>query len=561
MLQRKPTRVVTIGNIKIGGNNKIAIQSMTCTKTKDKQATLNQINALYKAGCDIVRVAVLDTDDAYALKDIVKDSPVPIVADIHFDYRLALIAADANVAKIRINPGNIGSIDRIKKVVEACKTKHIPIRIGVNTGSINKEIEAKYGNSSYALVESAKEHIKILEDLDFHDIVVSIKASSVVKTIEAYTLFSEQYDYPVHLGVTEAGTILSGSIKSSVAIGHLLLNGIGDTIRVSLTDDPINEVFAAKEILASLNLYQKPELVSCPTCGRCQYNMIPIAKEISDFLNTKEGKIKVAVMGCAVNGPGEAKDSDIGIAGGNKCALLFKKGEIIRRIPEINITRDLKSEINIYLDNLSYSFFDELNEDIINLRKEIFVNEQGFINEFDDIEKISNDEITWVEEECTFNLEQRKKYRAVWMLFRDLTRASWKACYRDGVLYMSLPSLNGADIHDASSPEVKKLLRSWMSESRHERLVSYTDFIQRMERKNPSGHEISELIADGEELASRLVKAHSGEIELSEAVSPYLQLVTENERDEFTGIKISEIWRYFRLTWSTPAETTPGRTM
>ena len=389
MYQRKPTRVVTIGNVKIGGNNKIAIQSMTCTKTKDKQATLNQINALYKAGCDIVRVAVLDIEDANALHDIVLKSPVPIVADIHFDYRLALIAAENNVAKIRINPGNIGSLDRIKMVVDACKEKHIPIRIGVNTGSINKDIQTRYGNSAYALVESAKEHIKILEDFDFHDIVVSIKASSVTKTIEAYTLFSEQYDYPVHIGVTEAGTILSGSIKSSVAIGYLLLNGIGDTIRVSLTDDPVQEVIAAKEILSSIGLYEKPELVSCPTCGRCQYNMIPIAKEMDEFLNTKKGKIKVAVMGCAVNGPGEAKDSDIGIAGGYKSALLFKKGIVERKIPEVNIVRDLKAEINMYLDKISYAYYNKLNEDIIRLRTNIFMNEQGFEKEFDNIDNSS----------------------------------------------------------------------------------------------------------------------------------------------------------------------------
>ena len=366
MLQRRPTRVVTIGNVKIGGNNKI--------------------NALYKAGCDIVRVAVLDSDDAYALKDIVLKSPVPIVADIHFDYRLALIAADANVSKIRINPGNIGAIERIKLVVDKCKQKHIPIRIGVNTGSINKAIQEKYGNSAYAFVESAKEHIKILEDLNFYDIVVSIKASSVIKTIEAYTLFSKEYDYPVHLGVTEAGTILAGSIKSSVAIGHLLLNGIGDTIRVSLTDDPVQEVYAAKEILASIGLLEKPELVSCPTCGRCQYDMMPIAKEMTDFLQSKKGKIKVAIMGCAVNGPGEAKDSDIGVAGGYKSALLFKKGIIERKIPEINIVRDLKAEITMFLDNLTYTYYNKLNEDIIKLRTSIFIDEQGFTNEFDAID-------------------------------------------------------------------------------------------------------------------------------------------------------------------------------
>lgn len=386
MLKRKLTKEIKIGNIYIGGENKIAIQSMTNTKTKDVDATLKQINDLYKYGCDIVRVAILDIEDANSLYAICDASPIPVVADIHFDYRLALIAIDAGISKIRINPGNIGSIDRIEKVVNACKEKNIPIRIGVNNGSINKEIAKKYGTDAKALVESAKEHIEILEKLDFHNIVVSIKASNVLKTIEAYTLFSEEYDYPVHLGLTEAGTIYSGSIKSSIAIGHLLLNGIGDTIRVSLTDDPVKEIIAAKEILSALGLYAKPELISCPTCGRCQYNMIPIASSISDYLNTKTGKIKVAVMGCAVNGPGEAKDADLGIAGSKNSALLFKKGRVIRKIPEESILSELKNEITMQLDNITFKYFDKLNDDIISLRTKIFVEEQGFTEEFDDID-------------------------------------------------------------------------------------------------------------------------------------------------------------------------------
>ena len=271
------------------------------------------------------------------------------------------------------------------------KEKNIPIRIGVNSGSINKEIEKKYGNGALGLVESAKEHIKILEELDFYNIVVSIKASSVLKTIEAYELFSKEYNYPVHLGVTEAGTNYSGSIKSAVALGHLLLNGIGDTIRVSLTDNPVNEVIAAKEILSSIELYQKPVLVSCPTCGRCQYDMVPIANEINKFLNNLpvNSKIKVAVMGCIVNGPGEAKDADLGIAGGKNCAMFFKNGETVCRFNEENIINYLKNEIIIHLNNLEIKYFDSLNDDIKNLRTEIFINEQGFINEFDDKDLIS----------------------------------------------------------------------------------------------------------------------------------------------------------------------------
>ena len=324
---RKLTKVVKVGNTLIGGNNKIAIQSMTNTPTKDVNKTLSQIEELKKAGCDIIRLAVLDNDDANALYEICAKANANIVADIHFDYKLALIAIDAGVNKLRINPGNIGSIEAIKAIVSKCKEKHIPIRIGVNSGSINKDIEKKYGNSAKALVESAKEHIKILEDLGFYDIVVSIKASDVKKTIEAYTLFSKKYDYPIHLGLTEAGTNYSGSIKSAIAIGSLLLSGIGDTIRVSLTDDPVKEVMAGKEILSAIDLYEKPTLISCPTCGRCQYNLFDITKEIDKFLNTLEGKIKVAIMGCIVNGPGEAKDADLGIAGGKNCAMFFKHGE------------------------------------------------------------------------------------------------------------------------------------------------------------------------------------------------------------------------------------------
>lgn len=391
MQKRKQTKVVKVGNTFIGGNNKIAIQSMTNTKTKDVASTLKQIEELKNNGCDIIRLAVLDKEDALALYQICAKTNANLVADIHFDYKLALIAIDAGIDKLRINPGNIGSIEGIKQIVSKCKEKNIPIRIGVNSGSINKEIEAKYGTGAKALVESAREHIKILEDLDYHNIVVSIKASSVLKTIEAYELFSSMYDYPVHLGVTEAGTNYSGSIKSAVALGHLLLNGIGDTIRVSLTDDPVNEVFAAKEILSSINLYQKPVLVSCPTCGRCQYNMLPIANEINKFLNSLNIKqtIKVAVMGCIVNGPGEAKDADLGIAGGKNCAMFFKNGEIQYRMEEENIINYLKNEIIIYLNNLEIKYFNCLTDEIKDLRTKIFIDEQGFKNEFDKYDNTS----------------------------------------------------------------------------------------------------------------------------------------------------------------------------
>ncbi|MDD2258564.1 MAG: flavodoxin-dependent (E)-4-hydroxy-3-methylbut-2-enyl-diphosphate synthase [Bacilli bacterium] len=342
----KKTKEIKVGNIIIGGGNKIIIQSMTNTKTKNILDTVKQINNLEKSGCELVRVAVLDETDAYALKEIKKQINIPLVADIHFDYKLALIAIDMGIDKLRINPGNIGSIDKIKMVVEKCKEKNIPIRIGVNSGSLEKEIKETYGSSAVALVKSAERHVKILEDLNFKEIIISLKASNVKTTVEAYRLASKTFSYPLHLGVTEAGTITIGTIKSSVALGILLNEGIGDTIRVSLSSDPIDEIRVAKEILASLNLYQKPDLISCPTCGRTQYNMIPIVNEIEKFLDTLGNvSIKVAIMGCAVNGPGEAMDADLGIAGGVNSALLFKKGVIIKKIPQEDIIEELKKEI------------------------------------------------------------------------------------------------------------------------------------------------------------------------------------------------------------------------
>lgn len=345
-MKRKQTRVVKVGNLYIGGDNPIYIQSMTNTRTKDVEATVNQIKKLQEVGCQIIRVAVLDMEDALAIKDIKSKIDIPLVADIHFDYRLALQAIESGVDKLRLNPGNIGSIDRIIKVVDKCKEKNIPIRIGVNLGSLDKQISTEFGRSAKGLLESAKKHIKILEDLDFHDIVVSLKASDVQMAIDAYTLASEEFNYPLHIGITEAGTSFSGSIKSSIGIGILLNQGIGDTLRISLAADPIEEIKVAKEILSTFNLYTKPKLIACPTCGRTQYNMFKIVNEIEEFLETLNGvNIKVAIMGCVVNGPGEASDADIGIAGGINEALLFKHGKVVKKVSQDDIIDVLKEEI------------------------------------------------------------------------------------------------------------------------------------------------------------------------------------------------------------------------
>lgn len=346
-MQRKPTKEIKIGKTAIGGNNSIAIQSMTNTRTRDLETTVAQICRLEEVGCEIVRVAVLNREDAEALKEIKKQIKIPLVADIHFDYRLALLALAAGADKLRINPGNIGDRERIKAVVDACREKRVPIRIGVNAGSLEKDILEKHGSpTAEALVESAERHVRILEELDFQEIVISLKASDVERTVRAYELASERFPYPLHIGVTEAGSLRAGTIRSSIGLGILLHKGIGDTIRVSLSADPTEEVKVAKAILADLNLYEKPLLVSCPTCGRIQFDMLPIVEEIEDYLETLGNrKLKVAIMGCAVNGPGEAAEADIGIAGGRNGALLFKKGKIIRRIEEKDITTELKKEI------------------------------------------------------------------------------------------------------------------------------------------------------------------------------------------------------------------------
>lgn len=346
-MKRNETRAIKVSNLTIGGNNEIIIQSMTNTKTKDVEATVKQINELANTGCQLVRLAVLNMDDALAIKEIKTRVNIPLVADIHFDYRLALQAIESGIDKIRINPGNIGSIDKVKLVVEACKKKHIPIRIGVNGGSLEKEILEKYGKpTAKGMIDSAKKHVEILESLDFYDICISLKSSNTLLTIEAYQLASETFPYPLHIGVTEAGTKLGGTIKSSLGIGTILYQGIGNTIRVSLSDSPIEEIKVAKTLLKELQLINNvPTLVSCPTCGRIQYDLIPIAKEIEDFLNTINANITVAIMGCAVNGPGEAKHADIGIAGGVNEGLLIKKGEIIRKVKQENIVDELKKEI------------------------------------------------------------------------------------------------------------------------------------------------------------------------------------------------------------------------
>jgi (E)-4-hydroxy-3-methylbut-2-enyl-diphosphate synthase len=347
LINRRNTRKIKAGSIYIGGDAPVSVQSMTNSITSNIEDTVTQIHRLQEAGCDIIRVAVPDMDAALAISEIKKRITIPLVVDIHFDYRLAIKAMENGADKVRINPGNIGSIDRIKSVVSCARERDIPIRIGVNSGSLEKEILNKHGGiTPEALVESALSHVKILEELDFQDIVISLKASSVPLTIASYQLISKKVSYPLHIGVTEAGTVYRGTIKSAVGIGALLAQGIGDTIRVSLTGDPLEEIKAGKEILKSLGLYsQGIEFISCPTCGRTRINLISIAEEVERALEGIDKNLKVAVMGCVVNGPGEAKDADIGIAGGDGCAMLFKKGEVVRKISEGNIVKELLYEI------------------------------------------------------------------------------------------------------------------------------------------------------------------------------------------------------------------------
>ncbi|OPJ61806.1 flavodoxin-dependent (E)-4-hydroxy-3-methylbut-2-enyl-diphosphate synthase [Clostridium oryzae] len=346
-MNRVSTRKIKIGNIFIGGNAPITVQSMTNTDTRDEKSTIMQIKELESAGCNIVRCAVLDMQAAQALKHITSAVSIPVVADVHFDYRLALEAVKNGVSALRINPGNIGDISRVKLVVEAAKNKSIPIRVGVNSGSLEKHILDKYGRvTAQALVESALSHVKILESMNFYDTVISIKSSDVMQMIESYRLVSDKVDYPLHLGVTEAGTAWRGTIKSSIGIGTLLAEGIGDTIRVSLTDNPVEEVKTGKEILRVFGYVKGGvNMVSCPTCGRTQINLIKLAKEIETRLDSINKDIKVAVMGCVVNGPGEAREADIGIAGGIGEGLIFKKGKIIKKVKENELIDALMAEI------------------------------------------------------------------------------------------------------------------------------------------------------------------------------------------------------------------------
>ena len=343
----KKTKIVRIKDIEIGGGRKIAVQSMLNVATADTAAALSQIDSLYKAGCDIVRLAVPDNEAADAMREIIKASPLPVVADIHFDYRLALRCIEYGVHKIRINPGNLGGEEKAAAVARAALEAHIPIRIGVNGGSLEKGLLEKCGGDlPRAMVESAKGHVDILNRYGFDDIVLSMKSSDVKSTIAAYRLASETFDYPLHLGVTEAGTTREGIVKSAIGIGSLLADGIGDTIRVSLTDNPVCEIDAAKLILKPLGLGGDcVNVVSCPTCGRTKIDLIPIANAITEATAHLNKKLKVAVMGCVVNGPGEASDADIGIAGGDGCAVLFKKGEICRKIAEDEIVDVLLKEI------------------------------------------------------------------------------------------------------------------------------------------------------------------------------------------------------------------------
>ncbi len=352
MFERKNTRQIHIGNVAIGGGAPISVQSMCNTKTTDTKATVAQIKALQNAGCDIVRVAVPDMEAAQNLGNIIKEINIPLVADIHFDYKLALEAIKQGISALRLNPGNIGGEEKVRAVVKAAKEAHIPIRIGVNAGSLDKKILAKYGEvTPEALVESAMQHVKILEDLDFHDLKISLKAHDVPLTLAAYRLMSKTVDYPLHLGITEAGTVNTGIIKSAVGIGALLSEGIGDTFRISLTGDPVVEVKVANEILKSLGLKEYgPTLVACPTCGRTSIDLPAIAEQVEKKLAGIKDPIDVAVMGCVVNGPGEARGADVGIAGGNGEGLIFRKGEIIRKVPEENLVEELFKEIDAILE-------------------------------------------------------------------------------------------------------------------------------------------------------------------------------------------------------------------
>ena len=346
----KTTRVVKIGNRVIGGGNPVLIQSMTNTKTQDVKSTVAQIKELEKAGCDIIRCAVPNMEAALAFKEIKKAINIPLVADIHFDYRLAIAAMENGADKIRINPGNIGSEEKLRAVIDVAKKYQVPIRVGVNSGSLEKEILEKYGTvTSEALVESALNNAKLIEDMDYHNLVISIKSSNVMECIKAHELIAARTDIPLHVGITESGSLISGNIKSSVGLGIILYQGIGDTIRVSLTGNPVEEIKSAKMILKALGLRKGgAEIVSCPTCGRTDIDLIGLEEKVNKLLDDyMDLDIKVAVMGCIVNGPGEAREADLGICGGKNAGLIIKKGEIIKRLPESELLTGLKDELDI----------------------------------------------------------------------------------------------------------------------------------------------------------------------------------------------------------------------
>lgn len=346
MMNRKKTRAVNVGGVIVGGNYPIVIQSMTNTPTEDVAQTVNQILELEREGCQIVRLAIPTQEAAIAVKEIKKKVNIPLVADIHFNHILALEVMKNGIDALRINPGNIGGEEKVKAVIKMAKEKKIPIRIGVNGGSLDKKVLSEDRTVVESMIQSALEHISILEKMDFYDIVVSLKASDIFRSIEAYTRFSEISSYPLHLGITESGGVRSGAVKSAIGIGSLLMNGIGDTIRVSLTANPVEEVIIAKDILKSLDLYDKDiKIISCPTCGRTKIDLIPLAERIEKAVKDIHKPITLAIMGCAVNGPGEAREADIGIAGGIGEAILFKKGEVVRKIKEADIEVELLKEI------------------------------------------------------------------------------------------------------------------------------------------------------------------------------------------------------------------------
>jgi len=345
-MERKKTRGVRVGKLKIGNNAPISVQSMCTTHTGDINTTLKQIHELENAGCKIIRVSVVDIDEAKALKKIKENINIPLVADIHFDYRLAIESAKY-ADKLRINPGNIGSNDKVKLVVEQAKDYNIPIRIGVNLGSLDKRIIEKFGLTSKAMVESALKHIKILEELDFYNTVISMKAYDIKRTVDAYRMMADKVDYPFHIGITEAGTAYTGTIKSSIGIGSLLLDGIGDTIRVSLTTNPVDEVRAGIEILNSLSIRKGRTIISCPGCGRTEIDLIGLTKSVEQATSHIKKPIKIAVMGCVVNGPGEAKEADVGVAGAKNFGIIFRKGKVVKKVKKDKILKALLDEINL----------------------------------------------------------------------------------------------------------------------------------------------------------------------------------------------------------------------